>query len=541
MTDGHAQTHEHSTLRDYLQVLRRRKWIVVTAIVLAPAAAFAFSTQQQSKYQASAEVLLSRQNLSNSLNGVQDPTLSIQPDRLAQTQADLARVPPVIERTLEAAGVTDITPAEFSGSSSVSAKTDADLLTFTFTHHDPQLAARLATEFARQYIVYRTQLDTQALTKARTQVQDRIAQLELAGDTKSALYASLVERDQQLQTMQALQTANASLVREAQGASKVQPRPMRNAILGLMLGAVLGLALAFLREALDTKVRTSDEVARKLGLPILARIPAPPRQLRSTNRLAMLADPEGTFAEPFRVLRTNVEFANIELNAKTIMVTSALEEEGKSTTVANLAVSVARSGKRAILVDLDLRRPYQHRFFPLGRRPGLTDVALRHVSIDDALAPYPLTDGPSWSLRSRGGNGTVTIAGTLEVIGTGPLPPNPGEFLGSHVVDEILSELAGRADVVLIDTAPLLSVGDALALSAKVEAMLVVARIDRLRRPIVRELQRTLEASPARPLGLIITAADADESYGYGYYYRRYSGYPRRSDERENTEALGLR
>jgi succinoglycan biosynthesis transport protein ExoP len=541
VTDGHAQTHEHSTLRDYLQVLRRRKWIVVTAIVLAPAAAFAFSTQQQSKYQASAEVLLSRQNLSNSLNGVQDPTLSIQPDRLAQTQADLARVPPVIERTLEAAGVTDITPAEFSGSSSVSAKTDADLLTFTFTHHDPQLAARLATEFARQYIVYRTQLDTQALTKARTQVQDRIAQLELAGDTKSALYASLVERDQQLQTMQALQTANASLVREAQGASKVQPRPMRNAILGLMLGAVLGLALAFLREALDTKVRTSDEVARKLGLPILARIPAPPRQLRSTNRLAMLADPEGTFAEPFRVLRTNVEFANIELNAKTIMVTSALEEEGKSTTVANLAVSVARSGKRAILVDLDLRRPYQHRFFPLGRRPGLTDVALRHVSIDDALAPYPLTDGPSWSLRSRGGNGTVTIAGTLEVIGTGPLPPNPGEFLGSHVVDEILSELAGRADVVLIDTAPLLSVGDALALSAKVEAMLVVARIDRLRRPIVRELQRTLEASPARPLGLIITAADADESYGYGYYYRRYSGYPRRSDERENTEALGLR
>jgi polysaccharide biosynthesis transport protein len=539
----HDAAAETSPLTTYVQVMRRRKWLALAAIVLVPAAAYAFSTQQTSRYQASAEVLLSRQNLSNSLNGVQDPTLSIQPDRLAQTQADLARVPPVIERTLQAATVDEMTVDQFSADSSVSAKTDADLLTFRFTHHDPRLAARLATEYARQYIAYRTQLDTQPLTKARKQVQDRIDQLELNGNTRSALYASLVERDQQLQTMQALQTANASLVREAQGASKVQPRPTRNAILGLMLGIVLGFGLAFLREALDTKVRTSDEVARELDLPILARVPGPPRQLRNSNRLAMLADPDGAFAEPFRVLRAKVEFANLELHATTMMVTSALEEEGKSTTVANLAVSFARSGKRVILVDLDLRRPYQHKFFPLGRRPGLTDVALRHVSIDEALAPYPLTDGPSWSLRSRAGNGSVTIAGTLEVLGTGPLPPNPGEFLGSHVVDEILSELAGRADLVLIDTAPLLSAGDALALSATVEAMLLVARIDRLRRPIVRELQRTLEASPAKPLGLIVTAAGADESYGYGYYsYRhRHAGHPKQPNERESTEALGLR
>ena len=540
---AHDAAAETSPLTTYVQVMRRRKWLALAAIVLVPAAAYAFSTQQTSKYQASAEVLLSRQNLSNSLNGVQDPTLSIQPDRLAQTQADLARVPPVIERTLQAANVDGMTVDQFSADSTVSAKTDADLLTFEFTHHDPQLAARLATEYARQYIAYRTQLDTQPLTKARKQVQDRIDRLELNGDTRSALYATLAEREQQLQTMQALQTANASLVREAQGASKVQPRPARNAMLGLMLGIVLGLGLAFLREALDTKVRTSDEVARKLDLPILARVPGPPRQLRNSNRLAMLADPEGTFAEPFRVLRTNVEFANLELHAKTMMVTSALEEEGKSTTVANLAVSFARSGKRVILVDLDLRRPYQHKFFPLGRRPGLTDVALRQGSLDEALAPYPLTDGPSRSLWSRAGNGSVTIAGTLEVLGTGPLPPNPGEFLGSHVVGEILSELAGRADLVLIDTAPLLSVGDALALSATVEAMLLVARIDRLRRPIVSELQRTLEASPAKRLGLIVTAADADESFGYGYYSHKYlhAGYARRANERESTEALGLR
>ena len=129
------------------------------------------------------------------------------------------------------------------------------------------------------------------------------------------------------------------------------------------------------------------------------------------------------------------------------------------------------------------------------------------------------------------------------MIGTGPLPPNPGEFLGSHVLDEILAELAGRADLVLIDTAPLLRVGDAMALSAKVEAMLIVARIDRLRRPIVRELQRTLEASPAKPLGPDRHGGRRGRELRVRLlpHKHRYAGYARRPEEREGAEAIGLR
>ncbi len=536
-------THE-SALRQYLQVIRRRKWIVLLCAIAVPAAAVAFSLHQEKKYQASAEVLLSRQNLSTSLNGVNDPSLSIDPARLAQTQADLARVPPVIERTLEKTGTT-MTIKAFSAASSVSTKTGADLLTFKFTSRDAALASKLATAYAASYISYRHELDTSALATARSQVQEKVAQLEAEGNTKSALYASLVDRDQQLATMQALQTSNASLVREAQGASQVQPKPKRNGILGLLLGLVLGIGLAFLREALDTKVRSGEEVSRKLGLPILARLPEPPKEFRNADRLAMLADPEGHSAEPYRVLRTNVEFANLEAKARAIMVTSALENEGKSTTAANLAISLARGGKRVILVDLDLRRPYLHKFFPLGRRPGFTDIALRHVAVEDALAPYPLSDGPNWSLKSRRAktNGAVTIAGTLDVIGSGPLPPNPGEFLGSSIVNSILDDLVRRADVVIVDTAPLLAVGDALALTAKVDAFLLVTRIDKLRRPTVRELERILVASPAKPMGIAITAAETDEAYGYGYYsYRRnYTSYLRRSDQVETPESLRLR
>ena len=135
------------------------------------------------------------------------------------------------------------------------------------------------------------------------------------------------------------------------------------AFLGLALGLLLGLGLAFLREALDTHVRTADGVARRLGLPILGQIPQPPRSLRGSDRLAMLDRPETIYAEPFRILRTNLELVNLERPAKTIMVTSAVEGEGKSTTIANLAVATARAGRA--------RDPGRPRFpAPVSRAPS---------------------------------------------------------------------------------------------------------------------------------------------------------------------------
>ena len=147
--------------------------------------------------------------------------------------------------------------------------------------------------------------------------------------------------------MEALQTSNASLIKPAQGASQIQPRPARNAALGIALGLMLGLGLAFLREALDTRVRTADSLSRRLGLPILAQIPPPPRSLRSSGRLAMLDGPETIYAEPFRILRTNLELIDPDRPAKSIMVTSAVEGEGKSTTAANLLLRLLEPGARS--------------------------------------------------------------------------------------------------------------------------------------------------------------------------------------------------
>ena len=295
-------------------------------------------------YRASAQVLLSDQNLASALTGTQQSTgVSLQADRVAQTQADLARVPDVARRALAEVRLRR-SPGALLAHSSVTAKTNADLLQFSVTDHDPELAARLATAYAHQYVLYRQQLDTGALQRARAEVQQRIDELPKWG---SALMQSLIEKDQQLATMEALQTSNASVVENAGGAVQVQPRPLRNGVLGLAFGLFLGLGVAFLWEALDSRVRSAEEIGERLSVPLLARLPEPPSACRRASSSSCSPTRAATSAEAFRMLRTNLEFSRLGQDVKTIMVTSAVEQEGKSTSVANLGVALARSGQQS--------------------------------------------------------------------------------------------------------------------------------------------------------------------------------------------------
>jgi Mrp family chromosome partitioning ATPase/capsular polysaccharide biosynthesis protein len=520
---------DHSTLRDYLHVVRRRKWIILQALVLLPLVAVALEIRQEPVYQASADVLLSRQNLAATLNGIPDPSTYYIPERLAQTQAELARVPEVARRVVDAAGIEGRTAYGLLASSSVIASPTSDILTFSVSDFDQSVAPRLATEYARQFTRYRSEIESASVVRAREEATKRINELEQNGQADTPLYASLVEKEQQLRTIEALQTSTSFLVRPAEGAFQIEPRPFRSGLMGLLVGIVLGVGLAFLREALDTRVRSTNEIER-LGLPLLARLPEPPRRLRSRNKLVMLAEPDSVQAEAFRMLRTNLEFADVDRHARVIMVTSAVEGEGKSTTAANLAIGFARAGRRVVLVDLDLRKPIIERFFRLRGRPGLTQVVLGHASVDDALVSVPLAVGGPNGAGPTDGRVDGLPEGRLEVLGSGPIPPNVGEFVQTDALARVVDALRERADVVIVDSPPLLHVGDARFLSSRVDAILLIARLNVLRRPMIKEVGRVLESCPAHKLGFIVTGAQEEAGYGYGSYYRAYE---RRSRAKE--------
>lgn len=509
-------------------MLWRRRWIVLLVALLAPATAVALSLRQDAVYEASSQVLLQNENLAATLTGVGSTSLANDPTRLVQTQADLARVPLVASRTLAASGVDSLTVQQFLADSSVSPKTDSDMLEFSVRNGDPALARKLAAAYASAYTTYRREVDTAAISRARAEAEQRLAELRRNGDANSPLYASVADKVQTLETMEALQTSNAFVVRTPDHAEQVAPSPVRNGVLALALGLVLGIGLALLRETLDTRVRSADEVSHALRVPLLARLPRPPRRLATKHLPASLVQPNSASAEAFRLLRTNLDFASLDHPARSILVTSALEGEGKTTTAVNLAVTLARAGRRVALVDLDLRRPAVHRFFGLPTAPGLTDVVLGKAALAEALHPVVLEQRSLESPSHEGSNGS-RAQGLLEVLTSGQTPPDPAEFIETSSLGRLLDELRESFDIVLVDSPPVLAVGDPLMLSTRVDGVLLVARLAVLRRPMLKELQRAFEMSPARLLGFVLASPEAEEHsgpIGYRYYGHPYPSLP---------------
>lgn len=483
---------DESVLRDWVGVLARQKWIVLLAVTVVPLLAFVASQTQKRLYQGSATVLVSEQNPTATALNISSAAPS-PPDRYAATQAKLARVGSVAEMAVRAAHLPHRTAVGLLANSSVSADPTVDLLTFSVTDPAPAAAERLANAYAGEFTRYRHRLDNAALSTAVADARRKLEQIDASGGSGSPLFRRLAATASDLEQFQTLQAtaSSATLVGRADSASLVQPKTKRNVVLGVIFGLALGIALAFLRNALDTRVQSAEELRRRLRVPLLGQVP---RADRRRQPLATLSEPTSSSTEAFRILKNNLELSQLEHHARSIAITSTSEDEGKSTTAASLAVILARAGRHVILVDLDLRHPSVGPLFGVDDRPGLADVA-PGAGLIEAVSVVDIHPDRLW-----------TDAGMLEVVTVGQPPDDPGEFLLSHFVREALASLAERCDLLLVVTPPLLAVGDAMTIAPEVDALVLVAGVDRVRRETLAEARRVLEACPTYTLGVIATA-----------------------------------
>jgi succinoglycan biosynthesis transport protein ExoP len=510
-----------TTVADYLSILRRRKWMVLIPPVVAALVAFFVASSQHPLYQAKSLILVNTQSVVSAIANVSNPAAG-DPDRFLTTQASIARSPDLAARIVAAAGVPGLTAGRVLRESFVDPSSNSDILTVGVKDRSSAVATRLANTYASEFTRYKTELDTAHINDALAVLKARIDSLRANGATASPAYASLVQTQGDLETIGKLLADNTSVLRPAAGAAKVSPRPQRDAAVGLAFGLVVGLALAFLSEALDRRVRTEKELEDALQIPLLGRLPKPSRELQKTTDLVMLKHPASADAEAFRKLRTSFEFINPPGAAKTIMVTSAVEQEGKSTTIANLAIALARSDRRVVLIDLDLRRPFLNRLFHMSGRPGITDVALNQVDLSDALRPIPLhasfgTASSNGDRPSGGSNGRSALQGLLHLLPAGTIPLPAGDLLQDQRLLDVLDQVADKFDLVLIDAPPLLAFDDAMILSTHVDAIFAITRLNTVQRPILHEFARQLQNCQAKILGYVLTGVEHSESYRYMY------------------------
>jgi capsular exopolysaccharide synthesis family protein len=367
-----------------------------------------------------------------------------------------------------------------------------------------QLAERVATELGdTEAMDLREQVTASAVPETvLLEIEATDADPERARDIAQAYAEQLQLLVEELETPRGETTAvvKATLIDDAQVArSPVAPQPLRNLALAGVLGLLLGIGLAVARELLDTSVKGADDIAEITTAPVLGNIFTDENAKRAPSEVLFTATP---WAEAFRVLRTNMQYVDVDHDQKVIVVTSSLPGEGKSTTAVNLAVTLTQAGQKVALVECDLRRPLIADRLELDPAIGTTSVLIGKVSADDVMQPYADT--------------------TLDVMVCGQVPPNPSELLQSHAMEMLLLELRSRYDVVILDAPPLLPVTDAALLATRADGAVVVVSHGRTTRDQLSTAIERLDSVGATTLGVVVNQAPAKKSasgYGYGYGY----------------------
>ncbi|HEY8788358.1 MAG TPA: polysaccharide biosynthesis tyrosine autokinase [Actinopolymorphaceae bacterium] len=461
-------------LRDYVAILRKR-WLLIGVIALvALTAAAGLSFTATPTYQATASVYFSlpygttANDLYQGSNYTQNQVLSF---------AELATMPVVLQPAIDELGL-QTSPKQLAGFIDATATANTVIVEITASDTSAQRSAVVANAVADELGIVVRKLSPKD-TKGRSTVD-----------------------------VSTIGSASVPI-------SPSAPKKKRNLVAGLFGGIFIGAALAVVMELLDTRIRRASDVAAITSAPLLGDIAADKVFLR--NRLVVRDLPLSPAAESFRRLRTNLEFLAVDERPLAVVITSSLAKEGKSTTVANLAIACADVGDRVLLVDADFRQPSIAEYLGIEGSAGLTTVLTGRATFDDVVQPWS-TDGRT----------------SLDVLTSGDIPPNPSELLASRAMARFLENVKDRYDIVLFDSAPLLPVTDAAILAAGMTGAVVLAKATKVRRAQFGDAIASIEQVGAKVLGVVLQGVTTKSSNSYyGYAPRVPAGEGRRSASRK--------
>lgn len=437
----------------YLQVVRERWRLIVAGSLLGLLVALAVSFGMQPRYTSHVTLFISAR-ATDTADAYQGSLLSAQKVQSYVALLSSERLSgEVIERTR-----TPLKAEDLSERITAVAEPDTVLITASVFDPSPQQAQRLAGAVGEQFTTLVTELERPADGSAPTVI------------------AKIVQP--------------ATLPTEP-----VAPTPLRYCAFGVLLGMICGLAGALARHTLDNSIKSTAQLTALTELPNLGTVAY--ASSVSSRPLVVHDDPHAPRAESFRQIRTNLQYVDIDQPASVMLVTSSVPEEGKSTTLCNLAIAAAQAGNRVAVIEADLRRPRASDYLGLEGAVGLTSVLVGRVSLEDALQPW----GEMFS-----------------VLASGPVPPNPSELVASNQMKTLLTALREQFDLVLVDAPPLLPVTDAAALAAHCDGALLVVRYGKTSRDLVKSSMDMLAGVGARVFGTILNMAPAPTTSSYQYY-----------------------
>ena len=493
---GPMAEEERLDLRTYWRMVVRWWWILVLGTLAAGTAAFFISGAQTPLYDATTRILVqgSRTPGTPSAGDIQAS------QQLAQSYVDLVTTRSILQQVAEALGM----PVDTVGlGGKISVRSPRSFILITANDPNPGTAADIANTTARVFID-----DFQR--RQFTQIAQFQASLSQYG----------ILEDPAIIAAQAATLTTLSIIEDAiPPPSPSTPRLRRNVLLAAIVGLLMAGLIVILREYLDDRVRSPEELRDLTGIRNLAGMPTMGSVVRfrshSDARPLIIKDqPAQSLTEAYRFLQTNLEFAAVGTSGlKSLLVTSSSPEEGKTTTAVNLAISMARDGKRVLLVDTDLRRPAMHRLFDLQEQKGLTHLLLGNGTIEEV-------------------SGRTEIAG-LRVIPAGPPPPDPPQVLRSSRMRELVAEIKENAEFVIFDSPPLLAVTDPMLMVPLVDGVLLVVDAERTRRGPVRRSVEMLQLANPQVVGAVLNKVSA-RAGGYGSYYYYHDNHYAEADSAES-------